>query len=124
MPENVLTFSALATTAESNPSPAPVQAPPESSEPRALGAAAHVRGDRLLLQNGDSFDWRNCRVTLNDEWDLAIAMVPTGQTVPRALAVFAGEGGALFDPSTEAVQKVSMSCDTPAGRGSWAGAPQ
>jgi len=80
----------------------------------------------MIVNNLDSFDWTNCELELNSPlfssgYVLHVARIPAGKEQLSALLNFAKTDGERFDPYQRKPQNVTISCDTPSGRGSYYG---
>ena len=96
------------------------------------GLAATVGYNRRLrvlrVQNGDSFAWRNCELSINAQgissgYTRAVETIRPGITAAALLAsaeFLDGEGRA-FDPATQQMATLDLACDTPQGHRSYAG---
>ena len=84
-----------------------------------LNASVRRTGAQLLVENRDTFPWRNCEVEINPGrgggWSQRVAYVPAGETIRGGLLAFTREGGERFNPATHAIETVRVACDVPAG---------
>lgn len=91
-----------------------------------LTATVRSTATDVRITNGDSFDWTNCTVRLNPtltgSWSQRVGRIGAGETVSGGLMAFTRGNGERFNPVSYAVEGVGLSCDTPRGRASWAGA--
>ena len=96
------------------------------------GLAATVGYNRKLLvlrvQNGDSFAWSNCELSINAQgissgYTHPVATIRPGITTAAmvASAEFVDAEGHSFDPATQQVATLDVACETPQGQRSYQG---
>lgn len=121
-------------------SPAPTESaqaiPPETliAQPSREGSrlAATVGYNHKLsifrVQNGDSFAWTGCQLSINARGVSAgyvrdVESIGPGITAAALLATaeFVDGDGHKFDPATERLATLDIACDTPQGRRSFGG---
>lgn len=96
------------------------------------GLAATVGYNRRLrvlrVQNGDSFAWSNCELSINAHgvssgYTRAVETIRPGITAAALLASaeFVDGEGHRFDPATQQVATLDLACETPQGHRSYAG---
>lgn len=96
------------------------------------GLAATVGYNRKLfllrVQNGDSFAWSNCELSINAQgissgYTRAVETIRPGITEAALLpsAEFADGEGRRFDPATQQVATLDVACETPQGHSSFQG---
>ena len=100
--------------------------------PGGSGLAATVGYNRKLfllrVQNGDSFAWSNCELSIDAHGISSGYTRPVGTIRPGiteaallASAEFVDGEGHGFDPATQLVATLDVACDTPQGRRSYQG---
>ncbi len=115
--------------------PAPAVAPETTiAQPTRTGAGLTARigyNRKLLLlriENGDSFAWSNCQLSL-DARGISSGYVRSVETIRPGLTdaalielgEFVDGDGHKFDPATEPVATLDITCDTPQGQRSYGG---
>lgn len=110
--------------------------PPETSiaQPARAGAglAATIGYNRRLfilrVQNGDSFAWNACQLSLNAQgissgYTREVETIRPGITEAALLAIaeFVDGDGRGFDPAAQQVTTLEIACETPHGRRSYMG---
>lgn len=82
----------------------------------------------LRVQNGDSFDWTDCQLSINAQGvssgymrDVAVIKRGITEAALLASAEFADAEGRKFDPAAEEVTKLDIGCQTPQGHRSYTG---
>lgn len=82
----------------------------------------------LRVQNGDSFAWSNCELSINAQgissgYTRAVETIRPGITAAALLASteFVDGEGRRFDPATQQVATLDLACETPQGHRSYAG---
>lgn len=116
--------------------PASGAMPPETTiaQPTraGIGLAATVGYNRKLLlfrvQNGDTFAWRSCQLSLNAQgissgYTRDVESIRPGITAAALLhsADFVDGDGHRFDPLTQQVATLDIACDTPQGHRTYQG---
>jgi hypothetical protein len=128
-------ISRLSSRAEMPGEPARASAPATTiaqPAPGGRGLAATVGYNRKLfllrVQNGDSFAWSNCELSLNARgissgYTRALEAIRPGITEAAMLASseFVDADGHRFDPATQQVASLDVACDTPEGHRSYQG---
>jgi hypothetical protein len=96
------------------------------------GLAATVGYNRRLsvlrVQNGDSFAWSTCELSINAQgissgYTRPVEVIRPGITAAALLASaeFVDGDGHRFDPATQRVATLDVACETPKGHRSWQG---
>lgn len=96
------------------------------------GLAATIGYNRKLfllrVQNGDSFDWTGCQLSINAQGvssgymrDVAAIRPGITEAALLASAEFVDGEGRGFDPATEEVATLAIVCQTPQGQRSYTG---
>ena len=80
------------------------------------------------MQNGDSFAWSNCELSINAHgmssgYTRQVGTIPPGITAAALLASaeFVDGEGHSFDPATQQVATLDVACETPQGHRSYTG---
>lgn len=102
--------------------------PQAPSEPLYVDLKASVRftGTQFIITNNDSFDWKNVELEINpgllkSGYKLKAGLISTGQTYTVGALQFAKPDGTRFNPFSIKPQSISISCDTPRGKGFYSG---
>jgi hypothetical protein len=110
--------------------------PPQTTIARSAsdagGLTATVGYNRRLfvlrVQNGDTFAWSNCELSINARgmssgYTHPVDIIRPGITAAALLASgeFADGDGRRFDPATQQVATLDVACETPRGRRSYQG---
>jgi hypothetical protein len=96
------------------------------------GLAATVGYNRKLsllrVQNGDSFAWASCQLSINAQgissgYTREVETIRPGITEAALIdsAEFVDGDGRRFDPATQQVATLDVACETPQGRRSYGG---
>ena len=90
-----------------------------------LNASVRFQDNIFIITNNDSFDWRNIRLTINGGvfkgYELKHGLIQSGAVYEVGSMQFADSDGQRFNPFTMKPQSFWIACDTPQGRGFWAG---
>lgn len=83
-----------------------------------LKAKVTFPGERFIISNNDSFDWRNVRLEIvseatEDRFSLIVPNILAGETYTAAAAEFLKDDGIRFNPYTMKPRKFWIICDTP-----------
>jgi len=96
------------------------------SPARSVGIHAEVTFDstQFVISNKDDFDWTNVKAEVNGEvvfpgFLYSIPKIAAEQSYTVLASRFFKPDGSRFDPSTTEIQRFTIACDTPNGRGSW-----
>ena len=110
-------------------SPETLIAQPSREGSRLAATVGYNRKLSLFrVQNGDSFAWSSCQLSINAQGVSAgyvrdVESIVPGITAAALLASaeFVDGDGHRFDPATEQVATLDIACDTPQGRRSFGG---
>jgi hypothetical protein len=83
-------------------------------------------GTQFIITNNDSFAWSNCKLEINSKvfgsgYTYVGANIAAGATYSVGALQFANGDGQRFNPFTLKPQNLSISCNTPNGRGFYYG---
>ena len=83
-------------------------------------------GTHFVISNQDSFNWVNVELQLNpglitSGYKRTAAIIEAGSSISIGAREFAKSDGERFNPSTHRAQSISISCDTPKGKGFYSG---
>ena len=83
-----------------------------------LNAKVVYPGERFIISNNDSFDWKNVRLeiiseTAEDRFSLNVPNILAGETYTAAAAEFLKDDGIRFNPYIMKPKKFWILCDTP-----------
>jgi len=86
-----------------------------------LKANVTFPGERFIISNNDSFDWKNVKLEIIPEstegrFSLRVPNISAGETYTAAAAEFSKEDGTRFNPYKMKPQKFWILCDTPTGK--------
>jgi hypothetical protein len=95
--------------------------PPAPRERPTLNAAAQKSATQITVTNEDTVAWSACRVEINSRWTAQMGDLAPGERATAGLMTFTRSGGERFNPSTHAVENLTVRCTTPAGALSWFG---
>lgn len=102
--------------------------PEAPSEPLYVNLNASVRftGTQFIITNNDSFDWRNVELEINpgllkSGYKLNAGLMKAEQTYTVGASQFAKPDGTRFNPFSIKPQSISISCETPRGKGFYSG---
>lgn len=96
-----------------------------------LSAHAQFNDQYVRLENNDSFDWKNCTLTLDkhstgvfssEGFDVHRDVVSAGAPTIIYQNEFANAAGERFDSATHKLTSIDIACDTPSGRSFYTGA--
>lgn len=87
-----------------------------------LDVAARKTATQIHVSNESSTGWTGCEIEINGRWSTDGVAIGSGETAVGGLMSFTDDDGARFNPGTHAVERLSVACDTPRGRGYWSGA--
>ncbi|GMV07379.1 MAG: hypothetical protein AMXMBFR53_36540 [Gemmatimonadota bacterium] len=94
----------------------------DAEAPRTLQATVWVGPTELRVANGDDGAWVDCDVSVNRRWRREVPRIEAGDTFALGWTSFTQNDGERFTPRSHAVERVTVHCSTPTGRGSWFGA--
>lgn len=91
-----------------------------------LKASVSFTGTQFVIKNQDTFDWRNVKLDLNpgtfsSGYVLNAGRMEAGETYTVGAMQFAKSDGEKFNPFSHKPQKLSISGDTPSGKGYYTG---
>ncbi len=108
--------------------------PPSEQESKAppeplyidLNASVRFTGTQFIITNKDSFNWRNVELEINpgllkSGYKLNAGLMSAGETYTVGAMQFAKPDGTRFNPLSIKPQSISISCDTPKGKGFYSG---
>ena len=83
-----------------------------------LNAKVIYTGERFVISNNDSFDWKNVKLeivseTAEDRFGLKIPDILAGETYSASVAEFLKDDAIRFNPYTMKLKKFWIMCDTP-----------
>jgi len=83
-----------------------------------LNAKVIYPGERFVISNNDSFDWKNVKLeivseTTDDRFSLKVPNILAGETYTAAAAEFLKDDTTRFNPYTMKPKKFWILCDTP-----------
>lgn len=91
-----------------------------------LEASIKFTGTQFIITNNDSFDWKNVELEINpgilkSGYKLNAGLISAGKTYTVGAMQFAKPDGTRFNPFSIKPQSMSISCDTPKGKGFYSG---
>jgi len=91
-----------------------------------LSAKAQFTGTQFVITNNDSFNWTNVELELNEGlirsgYKLTSQVMAAGQTYTVGALQFAKTDGTRFNPFQIKPQSITITCDTPRGKGIYTG---
>ena len=96
------------------------QSEPERKKPERLvllTATTSHDVTRFTVKNDDAFDWSHCDLRLNSDYLLTGVQIQAGSQYSVAALQFATRDGKRFNPLAVKPQRMSISCETPQGKG-------
>jgi hypothetical protein len=92
----------------------------------SLNASVSFTGTQFVIANRDSFDWTDVRLEINpgvltSGYSLTADRIVAGETYAVGAMQFAKGDGTRFDPFAMKPLQLSVSAETPWGRGYWLG---
>lgn len=91
-----------------------------------LSASISFTGTQFVINNNDDFDWQNVELDLNSGtfssgYTLNVSRLEAGESYTVGAMQFANSDGEKFNPFSHKPLNMSISCDTPRGRGHYYG---
>lgn len=71
--------------------------------------------DRVLIENGNDYSWRDCEIKLNGKYVCPVDLVLRGDSVEVPTGEFAARDGVRFNSYTMKVLRVMVCCTKPDG---------
>ena len=84
-----------------------------------LNASVSYNDGQFTINNNDSFDWYNVKITLNSDYKLQHPLITARTTYTVGSMQFAKNDGTMFNPFTMRPLRMSISCDTPDEKRGW-----
>ena len=84
------------------------------SKDKDLNAKVGVSGSIVEIKNDDQFDYTNCKLTLNDSYELTGIEIKKGESVKIFLTDFTDETGVRFGTNQKALS-LEIWCEIPDG---------
>lgn len=84
------------------------------SKDKDLNAKVGVSGSVIEIKNQDEFDYKNCRLTVNDSYELSGVEIKKGEAVKIYLTEFTDDSGIRFGINQKALS-LEIWCDIPDG---------
>jgi hypothetical protein len=91
-----------------------------SRAPKKLNAAVRVTGTQLVVENKESFDWTDVRISPAPcVQTLRSALLKAGDAWTVELRELRTVRGEPFDPATQRIESVSLFAQIPDGQGTY-----
>lgn len=81
-----------------------------------LGASARFTIDHFVIENQDSFDWKNCELIVNGKFSESLAALASHESTLLHITEFATADGERFNLEKHKFLNLELECDTPGGR--------
>lgn len=96
----------------------------ESTPVPDLNCSVRFDGSQFTIQNNDTYNWTDCRIYVNDDFELNGKSFIAGQTYTVGCMQFTKDNGERFNPYTHKVQNIFFYCTNANGDrasyyGSW-----
>lgn len=82
---------------------------PQPPEPPLTAHVSHL-GSKFVITNNDTFDWRDCDLDLNSDYQARRNSVSAGQTIELQTASFVKSDGTSFNWLTTKPMQLQVYC--------------